>query len=111
MFDKLVAHKLAGRQKAIHAFPVCPEPFMDVSLRYERYPRAQAGITLLLDRVPELAALAGLTGLPAQNQIVAGAQDLEIVQVIQDRNSLLLQLPQDGRRQMMIDISHMSYVR
>ena len=111
MFDKLVAHKLAGCKKAIHAFSVRPQPLVDVRLCHQRHPCSPSRIALLLQRVPEFTALACLAGFSSQHQVVARAQHLEVVQVIDDRNFLRLQLPQDRRRQMMVDIPHVGHVR
>src|ERR1700719_892773 len=98
MLDKLVAYKLTWSKKAVDASPVGSDPFMDVRFRHQSYPRAPSRIALLLQRMPKVAPFACFTGLAAQHQVVAGAQHFEVIEVIDNGNSLLLQLPQNRRR-------------
>src|SRR5208337_229767 len=111
MLDEFVAHKPAGREKQAHALPEGAQTAVNVGLGHQRQARAESRIAARPQRMPEGAAFARFADLSLRKQVVAGAEQLEIVQVIDDGNVLRFQYPEDGRRDMMIDIAHMSNVR
>ena len=111
VFDKLVPHKFTGCKKAVHAFFVRSHPFVQVCLCHQSNPRAPSRIALLFQSMPEFTALARLASFSPQHQVVARTQNLEVVQVVDDRNLLRLQLPQDRRRQVVINIPHVRHIR
>ena len=110
MLHKFVAYKLAGSQKAIHAFSIRSQPFVNIGLRRQHYPRAPSRIALLLQQAPKFPTLASFACLPLRHQVVPGTEHLEVVQVIKNRNFLRFQLPQNRRRQMVIYISHVRHI-
>ena len=64
------------------------------------------------DHVAECAARTAFTRVTfRQNHVVSGAEQLEIVDVVDDRNAAGFQFPQNRWRKMVIDVPHMRDVR
>src|SRR5258706_2190485 len=97
MCDEGIPHKLAWGKKTVHTFAVGTQPFVDVGLGGERNPRGHPRIALGLHHMPEAATLASFTSLSLRYKVVARAEELEIVQVINHGNTLGSQFPQDRR--------------
>ena len=95
MLHELVAYKLAGREKKIHALAIGAEPAVNVGLGCESHPGTYSGIAFRGDHMPKSAALARFARLPLRNQVVAGTQQLEIIQVVEHRNILRFQFPKN----------------
>src|SRR5579871_4673741 len=110
MFRKFVAHKLARREKPSYTSSICAEPPMHVGLGRQRQPRPQTRIATRPQNVPELPVPAKFAGFSARNQVVAGAKQLEIVDVINDWYILRFQFPQKRRREVMVDVANMRYI-
>src|SRR5579872_5939449 len=73
--------------------------------------RSSACVATFGDYVPKLPTPTPLTGISMRNEVVARAQNFEIIQVIYNGNFVGLEFSQNGRRQQMVDITHMSDVR
>src|ERR1700722_11257832 len=83
MLDEFVAHELAGREEQIHARGIRPEPPVEVSFHGQSDPRRESRITARRQRMPEAPTFTLLAGLALIHQVVAGTQQLKIVQVVQ----------------------------
>jgi hypothetical protein len=62
------------------------------------------------DRFPKPPTAALLANRPVRHKIVIRAQQLEVVQVIDHRNPLPLQLPKNRWREMVIDVAYMRHI-
>jgi hypothetical protein len=60
--------------------------------------------------VMESAVGAESAGAALGDEVVGGTQNFEIVQVIEHGDSLALQLPEDGRRQVVVDAANVGEV-
>src|SRR5581483_3931945 len=98
ILNQLLPDKLTGRKKAIDAGFVGSQPFMNVRLRCKYY--SGAGWSLVatfVHHVPKLAIGTLFTRFSMRNHVVTRTQKLEIIYVIDDRNTLRLQLPENRR--------------
>ena len=94
VFDQLGAHKFTRRQEARHTFSVRSQTSVHVCFqRKNSARRAPAAITVFCHNIPETPALASLAYPSSRHQVVVRTQQFEIIQVIQNGNTTLLQLP------------------
>ncbi len=73
MLHKFVAHKFAGGEKTVDAFPVSPHPLVNISFRHQHHARARARVAFQLQRMPKVAAFARFASFSVRHQVVAGA--------------------------------------
>src|SRR5208337_4387411 len=98
VLNQLFLHKLARRNELIDALFVGAQPTVNVGFGRQHYGRTSSSrVAPLHNYLSETAAAAGFTSSSIGDQIVAGADQLEIVHVIDDRNALSLQFPQYRR--------------
>src|SRR5579862_6282931 len=83
---------------------------MNVGLGRQRHPRPHTRVATRRQNVPELPVPATFAGFSARNQVVAGAKQLEIVDVINDWYILRSQFPQKRRREVMVDVANVRYI-
>jgi hypothetical protein len=112
VLDQLLANELAWCQEPIHAFGVSAQQPVKVSLGSQNQRGSRPPlVTARGHHMPEPSARATITVAAMSDQVVARANDLEIVQVIEDGNALRMQFPKDRRGEMVIDVAHVRDVR
>src|SRR6185437_10542299 len=98
MLHELFFYKFARSQKQIHAILVRLQPFVGIGLERKHGAGAAAsGVAAFTQYVPEASSLATLASISPGNHVVCGAEQLEIIQVVNNRNFVGLQLPEYGR--------------
>ena len=110
--DQLAANELAGSEEQIDATLIGSQPFVKVGFGGEHDGAgARAGITVLSDDVGEGALFASGAGFAVRDAVVGRAEDLEVVQVVENGDAAALEFPEDRRREMMIDAADVGDVR
>lgn len=105
--DQLVADEVARREDAFNTSFISVQPFMDIRFEGENCRGRSVRITALGEGVPIIPAVACVACSTVRDAVVAWAEQLEVIHVIQDRNSVGLQFPEDGWREVMIDVADM----
>ena len=106
MLHKLISNEPAGREEEVDALLIRHDPAMRIGFSSQRDASGRPRITVRSHRVPERSALAAFTGVPLRNHVVAGAKQLEIVQVVQHGNAFRPQFPQNRGSQVVVDVAH-----
>ncbi len=109
--DQLVAHEFAGSQEHLHTTFVGPQPFVQVGLGGKnRRAGTRPGVATLCGSVVKSAVTAEFASAAIGDKIVGGAQDLEIVQVVEHGDPLALQFPKNRGRQVVVDAANVRQI-
>src|SRR5207244_3676262 len=111
LFDQLLFHEKAGSEEAVYAILVSVQPLVEVGLcgEHKRAPPPPR-VAALANRVPEPATAATFASVPVRDHVVAWAKQLEIVEMVKHRNALRLQFPENGWREVVIDVAHVRHI-
>lgn len=91
ILDKFLFYEPAGSEELIDAFLVGSQPAMEIGFGHQQQPGTRgSGVTTLGENVSELSATTALARLSFRDQIVGGAKQLEVVQVIEHGDALCL---------------------
>src|SRR5438552_13706597 len=88
VLQKFVAREFAGCQEQVDTLPVRLHPTVRVSLCRQRDALPHSRIAARWQGAPERPPFAGFAGLPIRHHVVGGTEQLEVIQVINDGNSL-----------------------
>ncbi|MGE5737092.1 MAG: hypothetical protein ACM34E_18505, partial [Acidobacteriota bacterium] len=60
--------------------------------------------------MPKLTSSASVTDLAVRNQVVGGTDQFQVVDVIKNGDTLTVELPQNRRREVVVDVANMCHV-
>src|SRR5689334_7181277 len=101
MFHQALSHELAGRKQDVDTFVVSPKPLVQVGFCGKQQRRTtRPGIAAASHGSSKLTTAALLTSLTQRHHVVAGAEQLEVIEMVDNGHALSLQFPEDRRRQM-----------
>src|SRR5579864_4088252 len=111
VLHEFVFGKTAGGQEVIDAPAVSSQPAMEIGFGHqEQRGTRRPGVTTLGENVPEPSATTALARMSFGYHVVGGAKQLEIVQMIEHRDALRLEFPENRRGQVVIDVAHVRNV-